>query len=110
MVEKAEKTSIEIPTGWVKLLDRHGWPTFLVFVFGLIAWNLITWLQPRFDKLLNNHFDTVNQLTETQAAQVKNGEMLVKIAESEVKKTEVISQKVDEVHRVIVGGKTQKGD
>jgi hypothetical protein len=103
MVEKPEKTSIEIPTGWVKMLDRHGWPTVLVFVIGMALWNFTTWIQPRFDKMLDNHFETVKQLTETQ-------EKLVNIAESEVKKTDVISQKVDDVHRVIVGGKIPKGD
>jgi len=110
MADEPEKTSIEIPTGWVKILDRHGWPTVLVFVIGMALWNFTTWIQPRFDKMLDNHFETVKQLTETQASQVKNGEKLVNIAESEVKKTDDISQKVNDVHRVIVSGKIQKGD
>jgi membrane-associated protease RseP (regulator of RpoE activity) len=110
MVEKTEKTSIEIPTNWAKFLDKHGWPTVLVFLGGMGIWNFTTWLRPRVDKLLDNHFETVRQLTETQAAQVENGKKLVNIAESEVKKTDDISQKVIDVHRVIVGGKIQKGD
>ena len=110
MVEKSEKTSIVIPDNLMKFLDKNGWPTFLVFIFGIIAWNLITWLQPRFDRLLNNHFDTVKSLTETQAQQVKNGEQLIGIAKSEAEKTTDISKKVDDVHRVIVREKTQKGD
>lgn len=110
MVEKSEKTSIVIPDNLMKFLDKNGWPTFLVFIFGIIAWNLITWLQPRFDKLLSNHFETVNSLTETQAQQVKNGEKLIDIAKAEAEKTTAISKQVDDVHRVIVREKTQKGD
>lgn len=110
MVEKSEKTSIVIPDNLMKFLDKNGWPTFLVFVFGIIAWNLITWLQPRVDKLLINHFETVKSLTETQAQQVENGKKLIEIANLESLKTTDIRQKVDEVHRVIVREKTQKGD
>ena len=110
MDENAEKTSIEIPTGWVKMLDRHGWPTFLVFIIGMAGWNFTTWLKPRFDRFLDNHFETVNSLTETQAKQVQIGEKLIDIARSESEKTTDISKKVDDVHRVIVREKTQKGD
>jgi hypothetical protein len=110
MVEKSEKTSIVIPDNLIKFLDKNGWPTFLVFTFGMIGWNLITWLQPRFDKLLSNHFETVKSLTETQAQQVENGKKLIDIANMESLKTTDISKKVDDVHRVIVREKTQKGD
>ena len=110
MVEKSEKTSIVIPDNLMKFLDKNGWPTFLVFIIGMAGWNFTTWLKPRFDKLLDNHFETVKSLTETQAQQVKNGEQLIGIAKAEAEKTTDIRHKVDEVHRVIVREKAQKGD
>jgi hypothetical protein len=110
MVEETEKTSIVIPDNLILFLNKNGWPTFLVLVFGIIAWNFVLWLQPRFDKLLNNHFETVKSLTETQAQQVENGKKLIAIAESEMQKTNEILTKVGDVHRVIVREKTQKGD
>ena len=110
MVEKSEKTSIVIPDNLMKFLDKNGWPTFLVFIIGMAGWNFTTWLKPRFDRLLDNHFETVKSLTETQAQQVKNGEQLIGIAKAEAEKTTDISKKVDDVHRVIVREKTQKGD
>ena len=83
MVEKSEKASIVIPDNLMKFLDKNGWPTFLVFIIGMAGWNFTTWLKPRFDKLLDNHFETVKSLTETQAQQVKNGEQLIGIAKAE---------------------------
>jgi len=97
-------------TWWERFLDRHGWPTVLVFITGIGLFNFLSWLKPKVDKLLDNHFDTVQSLTTTQAAQVENGKKLIGIAESEVQKTNEILTKVEDVHRAIVREKPPKGD
>ena len=85
-------------------LNRVGWPTFLLFIFGLLFWKFCVWIGPICEKVANEHCNFVQKTSETQQIQANNGREMVEVSRQQQELLESVSKRLDELHRIMTRG------
>lgn len=78
MSDEQQKTiTVDYFTPWERRLEKHGWPTLLLIIFGLVIWRLSHWFQPKIDEAITAHFKFMEAIKSTQEKQAENGSEFV---------------------------------
>lgn len=105
VLETQEETRVitrEAPdflTPWERRLEKHGWPTLMVIIGGLVLWHVWSWVAPRLEKSFDNH----NALVETIRIESPKQTEAMKDTRDAVQSTsealKVIVPKIEDIHK-----------
>lgn len=107
--DEAKPIVVDSFSPWERRLEKHGWPTLLLCIGGLIMWRVMSWFGPKIDEGLNAHFSFMKKTEETQAKQAENGKELaeqqIKIGEildRQERRTEEMADRIKDVHKAVI--------
>ena len=94
---------------WERRLEKHGWPTLMLVAMLLLGWRITSWLQPKIDESIKEHFAFMRKTTETQEKQAENGaaiatqqEKISDILSRQEQRTVEISERLRDVHQAVI--------
>lgn len=109
MDEEQHAIIVDSFSPWERRLEKHGWPTLLLLIVGLVAWRFSDWFQPKVDEAINKHFTFMEAVKSTQEKQAENGSVLAtqqtkigEILERQERRTEEMADRIKDVHKTIV--------
>ena len=112
----AESESKDPASAWGRFLDRHGWPTLLLFLVGCSMVRIWFWIEPKLDLAFAKHFQFVDDTKKVQAEQAEsskqqaeNGKQLAvqmskqtEILERQNSRSEGMERDIKEIHRAVI--------